>query len=198
MSKKLRGILFLIIIVIIGINFKNIIKVFYPLQYQSLVEKYSHKYGLNKYLVYSLIRVESKFDPMALSNKNAAGLMQITGQTGKYIAKLIGDKEFKQEDLMIPETNIKYGCFYFRKLIRDFDGNVNYALAAYNAGEGNVRKWLTIDENGRKHLDTESIPYVETRKYVKKVNKYLEIYTFLYSNKHTNSIPNFFLVDFNN
>lgn len=191
MSKKIWGLLLVIIIVVIGFNFKSIMKIFYPIQYESVVEKYSNEYKLNQYLVYSLIRVESKFNPYAKSGKEAKGLMQITSQTGRYIAALVGDNNFKVDNLYDPETNIKYGCFYFSKLLRDFNGSLDCALAAYNGGEGNVRKWLSTDKFGNRILDVEAIPYIETRQYVKRVTKYYDIYRFLYSDKHYDGIPNF-------
>lgn len=191
MSKKLWGILFIIIIICIGINYKSILKMLYPIQYESIVEKYSNEYQLDSYMVYSLIRVESKFNPYAKSSKAAKGLMQITPQTGNYIATLIGNKNFNNDNLYDPELNIKYGCFYFSKLLRDFDGSLNCAIAAYNGGEGNVRKWMTIDKNGKKSLNIEDVQFSETKQYMKRVNKYYEIYKFLYSNDTQNGIPNF-------
>ena len=107
--------------------------------------------------------------------------MQITPSTGEYISKLIGDSNYNESKLLDPETNIKYGCFYFRKLLDDFDGNLTCAIAAYNGGEGNVRKWIKKDENGMKTLNEKDIPFSETRSYIKRVNKYFKIYKFLYN-----------------
>jgi soluble lytic murein transglycosylase len=163
----------------------------YPLQYKGIVEKYSSEYKLDSYMVYSLIRVESKFNPYAKSSKNASGLMQITNTTGEYIARLIGDSNFKKDDLYNPDINIKYGCYYFSKLLNDFDGNLNCAIAAYNGGEGNVRRWASRDSKGKRSLRVEDIRFGETKQYVKKVNQYYEIYKFLYT-KGYNGIPNFF------
>lgn len=180
MAKRLWGILLIIILIFIGINYKSILKSVYPIQYESIVTKYCAKYELNPYRVYSLIRVESKFNPYAKSSKGATGLMQITPSTGKYISKLIGDSYYNESKLLDPETNIKYGSFYFRKLLNDFDGNVNCAIAAYNGGEGNVRKWIKKDENGIKTLNEKDIPFSETRSYIKRVNRYFKIYNYLY------------------
>jgi soluble lytic murein transglycosylase len=163
----------------------------YPLQYENTVKKYSLEYKLDPYMVYSLIRVESKFNPYAKSSKNASGLMQITTTTGEYIARLIGDKDFERDDLYKPDISIKYGCFYFSKLLKDFDGNINCAIAAYNGGEGNTRRWAKRDSSGKRSLSVEDITFGETRQYVKRVNKYYEIYKFLYT-KEYHGIPNFF------
>lgn len=191
MHKKIRGILLVILIIVIFINYKSIIKVFYPIKYSNIVEKYSAEYKLDKYMVYSLIRVESKFNPSAESSRNATGLMQITPQTGRYLARLIGDENFKRDDLFDPDTNIRYGCFYFSKLLKDFDNNIDCAIAAYNGGEGNVRKWLQIDKYGKRSLNSENITFGETKNYLKKVNAYYEIYKFLYSDKHYKGFPKF-------
>ena len=182
MFKRLWGIILIIIVIIIGVNFKNIVKIFYPIQYESTVLKYANEYELDPYLIYSLIRVESKFDSMAISPKDARGLMQITPQTGKYISKLLSEKDFTEEQLLNPDTNIKYGAFYLKKLFNDFGNDMNSALAAYNGGEGNVRKWIKKNNAGQESLNPADIPFNETRQYLKRVNKYLAIYKFLYSN----------------
>jgi soluble lytic murein transglycosylase len=183
MYKKIWWLLFAVSVIIVGLNYKNILRVFYPIQYQNEVVKYSKEYELDEYMVYSLIRVESKFIPNAKSSKDAIGLMQITTQTGKYLARLLGDEDYTEKHLYDPEINIKYGCFYFSKLRKDFDGDLNCALAAYNGGEGNVRKWASLNESGKRNLIVENIPFSETRKYIKRVNKYYKIYKLLYTDK---------------
>jgi soluble lytic murein transglycosylase len=184
MYKKMWWLLFAVSVIIVGLNYKNILKVFYPIQYENEVLKYSKEYNLDEYMVYSLIRVESKFVPNAESNKDAIGLMQITTQTGKYLARLLGNNDYNDKHLYDPDINIKYGCFYFSKLLKDFDNDLNCALAAYNGGEGNVRKWATIDGNGKRTLRINDIPFSETRKYIKRVNKYYKIYKLLYTDKN--------------
>lgn len=180
MAKKLWGIVFIIIVIAVGINYKSIIKIFYPIHYESIVTKYADGYMLDRYIIYSLIRVESKFDPDAISNRDAVGLMQITPQTGKYISRLMGDINFNKNNLYDPEINIKYGCFYLKKLLTDFDGDMNCALAAYNGGEGNVRKWLRSNANDNNSLKIEDIPFKETRDYIKRINRYYDVYKFIY------------------
>jgi soluble lytic murein transglycosylase len=162
-------------------NYKTILHYFFPLKYEKAVVKYSIENRLDPYLVYSIIKVESKFDTYAISPKGAMGLMQITPPTGRYIATLLEDKKYKQEMLYDPEKNIKFGCFYISKLYKDFNGDIDSALAAYNGGEGNVRKWLKTDETGKKYLNTEEVPFAETRDYIKKVKRNYKIYKFLYT-----------------
>ena len=182
MIKRTTKFIFIIFIFILIVNHKTVLKRFYPVYYEEKVSKYSQKYDLDPYLIYSLIKVESKFNPSAKSNKGALGLMQITPSTGAYIAELIGDSDFKKEMLYNPEVNIKYGCFYLAKLFDDFNGNLDCVLAAYNGGEGNVRKWLKEGKDGF-NLKIEELPFDETRKYIIKVKRNYKIYNYIYKVK---------------
>jgi soluble lytic murein transglycosylase len=181
MTKKVFKILPVLVILLILFNYKSILRGIFPTSYKDTVFKYSIKYNLDPYLVFSVIKVESKFDSFAESPKEARGLMQITPQTGEYIAELLNEKNYKNENLYDPETNIRYGCFYLSKLYNDFGGNIDCVLAAYNGGEGNVRKWLKTDESGQKYLDTERLPFAETRGYLKKVKRNYKVYNYLYT-----------------
>jgi soluble lytic murein transglycosylase len=180
MTKRLFRILPILVIILIILNYKAILSEIFPVKYKDSVYKYSAKYNLDPYLVFSLIKVESKFNSFATSHKGAMGLMQITPQTGEYIAELLNEKNYKNENLYNPDTNIRYGCFYLSKLYNDFEGNLDWVLAAYNGGEGNVRKWLKKDEHGEKYLDTENLPFAETRSYLKKVKRNYKVYNYLY------------------
>lgn len=167
------------IIIILG-NYKPILKKIFPIQYNQSVIKYSTKYNVDPYIIYSIIRVESKFNPYAKSNKGASGLMQITPQTGEYIAALLNIDMFDESLLYNPDFNIQLGCFYFSKLYSDFNADINCALAAYNGGSGNVTKWISTNDAGEKFLDVNKIPFSETKNYVLRVKKTYNIYKFLY------------------
>jgi soluble lytic murein transglycosylase len=168
-----------IVIIIAGLAYRPILKRLYPVQNKKTVEYYSQEYGLDPMLVYSVIKVESRFNPYATSSKGAKGLMQITSSTGKYLSGILEDKDFSDSLLYEKETNIRYGCYYLSKLLNDFQGDLVLALAAYNGGEGNVRKWLKEHE-GEEEFSVEDIPFTETRCYVKKVTKNYNMYRFLY------------------
>ncbi len=183
MAKRVFAVLVLIIVLIITLNYKSVLKKFFPVQYNKEVEKYSTKYNMDPHLVYSIILAESKFNPDAKSSKGAVGLMQITPQTGRYIASLLKMDDYSDEKLCEPGTNIKLGTFYLSKLFKDFNGDINCVLAAYNGGEGNVRKW--IQESMGKSLVVEGIPFKETKNYISKVKRYYKIYNFLYETKDT-------------
>lgn len=182
MLRKLgRIILFIVVLVsLIGIFHKPILKQVYKLEYRDVIDKHAIMYNLDKNLVYALIKKESKYDPLAVSKKGAMGMMQIMPETGKYIASLLGEKNFKKDDLFDAEINIKYGTFYLSKLYKDFNGNIGAVLAAYNGGEGNVRKWMAENNN---ELDEDKIPFKQTKSYVKDIKREYKIYEYLYKNQ---------------
>jgi len=179
--KFLIILLFLILLILFAISSTEyILKHMYPLTYSQHVEKYADEYGLDKNLVYSIIKAESGFDSQAISPRDAKGLMQILDSTGEWAAEKIKIKDFKSSMLLEPQTNIKIGCWYIARLLNQYDQNIELALAAYNAGSGNVSKWLkdtSISSNG-KTLDR--IPFEETKNYVDKIKKYNNMYKKLY------------------
>lgn len=181
MLKKIIFIALVVIVAAAALNYKSVIRALFPLHYRDLVEKYSEQYHLDPILVYSVVKVESNFSSNAKSSKGAVGLMQITPKTGKYISRLLGEKQFEDEMLNDPEINIKFGCFYLSKLYRDFEENKDAVLAAYNGGEGNMRKWMQKNSwSAKECINVDSLPFAETRNYIRRVNKYYKLYDFLY------------------
>jgi soluble lytic murein transglycosylase len=155
----------------------------YPTTYSEYVEKYSEEYSLDKNLVFSMIKAESSFNPNAISSRNAKGLMQIMDSTGEWAAEKIAIEDFAVGRLLEPETNIRIGCWYIAWLLKQYNQDTDLALAAYNAGSGNVSKWLK-DENLSKNGQTlDKIPFAETRSYVDKIKKYNNMYKKLYNNE---------------
>ena len=152
----------------------------FPMKYSNYVEKYSDEYGLNKNLVYSIIKAESGFNPNAISPRNAKGLMQIMDSTGEWAAEKINIEDFESSMLLKPEINIRIGCWYISKLINQYDQNVELALSAYNAGSGNVAKWLKDTDISSNGITLDRIPFKETENYVKKIKTYNYIYKKLY------------------
>jgi len=175
---------FLILLILFAINSTEyVLKHLYPQTYSQYVEKYSEEYGLDKNLIYSIIKAESGFDSGAISPRDAKGLMQILDSTGEWAAEKIKIKDFESSKLLEPQTNIRIGCWYIARLLKQYDQNIELALVAYNAGSGNVSKWLkdsNISSNG-KTLDR--IPFEETKNYVSKIKKYNNMYKKLYD-KH--------------
>ena len=151
-----------------------VMKQFYPLKYKELIEKYSALYSLDTYLVMGIISAESGFDSDAVSHKDAKGLMQVRDDTARWCIEKFSIPDYLEG----VELNINIGCAYFRYLLDKFQDNTDTALAAYNAGEGNVSRWLTRQGGGGTSLS--SIPFSETEHYVGKVNNRRMIYKFLY------------------
>jgi soluble lytic murein transglycosylase len=108
------------------------------------------------------------------------GLMQITPDTGRWIAQRLGISGYHENMLNDPKTNIRFGVWYIEDLKREFDDDMVLVLAAYNAGRGNVKQWLEkgLIEQGK---GTDGIPFAETKEYVAKVMDAYEHYKVLYN-----------------
>ena len=166
----------LIVIITLGVYFG--LRVKYPIKYKQEIIEQANLNQLNVFLVFSLIKVESNFKEDAISNKGAKGLMQITESTAKYIAQMLKEE---QGDLLSAKTNIKYGCYYLRYLIKRFKSE-RTAIIAYNAGEGITSRWLENKEIISSSGEIEKIPYKETEEYVKRIYKSFGKYKKLYKN----------------
>ena len=150
----------------------------YPMDYREYVEKYSAEYGVPEHLIYSVIKVESDFESGAVSEAGAVGLMQLMPETFVWLPTENGEN-LNSATLYDPETNIKYGTYYLSKLYLQF-GSWDEVFAAHNAGPTKVEKWLSDSEYSEDGRTLDSIPYKETKDYVKRVNKADEIYKKLY------------------
>jgi soluble lytic murein transglycosylase len=155
----------------------------FPRPYWSQLQADASANGLDPYLVAALIRQESEFNPGAVSRANAYGLMQLLPSTGKQLAKQQGERHFSTSELLDPYTNLKLGTADLRKSIDRYSGQVEYALAAYNAGDVPIRQWIAL--NNYKDIPewVESIPYTETREYVQSIMRNREMYREVYSGK---------------
>ena len=141
---------------------------FYPYDYRSRIEISAAHYHVDPYLVAAVIKHESKFRPNAKSTGGALGMMQLMPQTAEWIARQM-DEPFTEDYLYDPALNIRYGVWYLAELEREFGGNDILALAAYNAGRGNVREWMERWHWTDQFDEIEAIPYPETRLYVRRV-----------------------------
>jgi soluble lytic murein transglycosylase len=139
-----------------------------PLRHEDIIRQQAKEKDLDPALIAAVIYQESKFRDQT-SHAGARGLMQITPATAEFIARDSGGTRFSQEDLATPQINIAYGTYYLRYLMRRYDRNTELALAAYNAGETNVDKWVRA-AGGQDEFDrSEHIPFPETREYVDNV-----------------------------
>jgi soluble lytic murein transglycosylase len=141
-------------------------RIWYPLRYSTNVRVYASQDHLDPALLAAVIEAESKFNPSAMSDAGAVGLMQLTPSTAKGIAQYTGGSRFRVSDLTNPDINIRYGAWYLGHLLEKYRDE-RLALAAYNAGQDNVDRWQ------REHL---GIQFVETREYVDKVERLKKIY----------------------
>lgn len=182
--KKPKIIIILIISILVLLFYKPvetaILKHLYPCKYSEYVEKYAKEYNIDHLLIYSIIKAESNFEPQSTSTSGAKGLMQLMEKTAEEVAEntLI---EYKHDETIYNiETNIMLGTKYFAQLLENYNGNIYLSLAAYNAGMGNVAKWIEqgiIKEDGS---DIENIPFKETNQYVRKIIRNYRIYQEVY------------------
>jgi soluble lytic murein transglycosylase-like protein len=144
------------------------IRMYYPDKYGDPIRKYAAKNGLDPYLVMGLILQESYFNPRARSSVGATGLMQLMPATGRELGGRVY-RSFNVSRLENPETNIELGTMHLKMLVNLFGGNTQLAVASYNAGQGNVMKWRRAAPKKPMDEFLESIPFPETRNYVKRV-----------------------------
>ncbi len=151
----------------------------FPRPYWPELKKYSSSNALDPFLVASLIRQESEFNPNAVSHANAVGLMQLLPKVGKGVAKQEKIKHFNPQALFTPEVNLRLGTRYFRSMVDKF-GSFEYALAAYNAGADRVETWMNYGKYRDPQEFVESIPFTETREYVQAILRNESVYKQLY------------------
>jgi len=150
----------------------------YPCDFEEYVSKYSTQFGVPKEIIYSVIKTESDFQSNAVSHAGAVGLMQITKDTCDWVAMKLGERsEFAL--MYDPETNIRYGTYLISYLKLEYE-NWDTVFCAYNAGFGNVNKWLSDPKYSDGNGVLKDIPFAETRAYVEKVNESRKIYERLY------------------
>jgi soluble lytic murein transglycosylase len=140
-----------------------------PLRHEDIIRQQARDKGVDPALVAAVIYAESHFIDGRTSSAGAQGLMQLTPATAQYIANKSGGTAFRVADLGTPQVNISYGTFYLRYLMRRYGDDTPLVLAAYNAGEGNVDRWIAKARAGGQALDVGAIPFGETRNYVQRV-----------------------------
>ncbi|MBI4743928.1 MAG: lytic transglycosylase domain-containing protein [Actinobacteria bacterium] len=154
----------------------------YPLKYRDYIVKSSREFKIDPYLLAAIIYEESRFRPRAKSSAGALGLMQIMPDTAKRIASKMRLKDFKEDDLFDPELNIRMGSWYFHLLLEKYKEDEIPALAAYNAGYRYVDGWFIKDGKQIK-IETDDIPFPETRKFVKRVKNSARRYRSFYKDE---------------
>jgi soluble lytic murein transglycosylase len=152
-----------------------------PLRHEDIIRQQAQDKGLDPSLIAAVIYAESRFRDGQTSAAGAQGLMQLTPATARYIARKSGGTQFVVDDLGTPQVNIAYGAYYLRYLLGRYDGNEDFALAAYNAGEGNVDRWIAGARAHGRALSIAAIPYGETRAYVQRVESVRRDYRHAYA-----------------
>jgi len=183
-KKKRRRLVLLLLLIVVGLLFIQsewLGRTIYPIYYKDEIKRNAELYKLDPLLIASVIRVESNYKPEAVSPKGAIGIMQLMPDTAEWILTHENFGSISLDDIgHEPEAGIRVGTWYIRDLLRQFDGNLAASLAAYNAGPGKVRQWLSNRTWDGKTETISDIPYGETRQYVQKVlyyyNKYKEVH----------------------
>ncbi|MFD2613346.1 lytic transglycosylase domain-containing protein [Paenibacillus gansuensis] len=154
----------------------------YPIHYKEDILVSSRNYKVDPYLIAAIIRVESNYKTDTQSAKGAVGIMQIMPDTAKWIIERADYSKYTMTQLgNRADVNIEVGAWYIRSLYDQFDNNKIAVIAAYNAGPGNVKKWLSQNRWDGTYETLDLIPFGETRHYVQRVvyyyNKYKKIYS---------------------
>lgn len=189
MKKKIKTIFILIIILLLIIILyklinveKKILKIIYPIKYEEYVYKYSKELNIDPILTFAIIKTESNFEEKSESASGAIGLMQLMEGTAEEQAKKNGIN-YSKEMLYEPETNLRLGLSYFNTLLDYYNQNYVLAFTAYNAGIGNVQKWINGGIIKKDGSDIENIPFKETNMYVRKILKTYELYKEIYKDE---------------
>jgi soluble lytic murein transglycosylase len=159
---------------------QEILSVIFPIDHWPLLQAHATAKQLDPFLVAALVAQESTFQADVRSVANAWGLMQILPATGKRYAATLGIRPFSAFRLTEPDVNVRIGTTYFAELLKQFGGNVAAALAAYNAGENRVVRWLAERPNLGRDEFIDDIPFPETQNYVKRIIGTAEDYRILY------------------
>ena len=148
----------------------------FPMPYKQHVLQHAQDRELDPSLIYGVMRRESLFDPLARSSVGALGLMQLMPSTARRVARSLGMKSPRKSDILSIENNIRLGTHYLKTVMNRFDNNVALAAAAYNAGPGNVKRWLPKNTTMSADLWVETVPFKETRNYVQAVLAYSTVF----------------------
>jgi peptidoglycan lytic transglycosylase len=166
---------------------EELLRVIFPLDYWDSIQRRARQHKLDPYIVAALIAQESSFQPEVRSAANAYGLMQIVPGTGRRLARSLGIRYRGVNTLVNAEVNVRMGTLHFARLIEQF-GGVHLALAAYNAGESRVVRWMAERPGLDRDEFIDDIPFPETQNYVKKILGTAEDYRVLYGGRGARAV----------
>ena len=187
MNKTIKILLLVLVIILLiftiykALNIEEKILIhLYPIKFEEYVYNYSEELDIDPMLTFAIIKTESDFEENVVSKSGAIGLMQLMESTAKEQAKKL-NIEYSKEILYDAQINLKIGLNYFNTLLDYYNQNYILAFTAYNAGLGNVQKWINEGIIKADGSDMENIPFKETNMYVRKIIKNYEIYKRLYN-----------------
>lgn len=183
MPRLWRWFIVLLVLVLVLGQLRWLLQRIYPISYGDKIAFYAEEHGLDPFLVYAVMYIESRMNPEAISPRGARGLMQIMPDTAQWIASEIGLTGFNEDMLSMPSINILMGTWYLASLYREFGSNDVVVLAAYNAGRGNVARWLKDNTWSGRITDVIQIPVGETREFVRRVVRVRDWYNYVYRGK---------------
>jgi soluble lytic murein transglycosylase len=157
-------------VVVSGVLDEAVREITLPLRHEDIIRQQAADKNVDPALIAAVIYEESRFRDQT-SNAGARGLMQITPATADFIARRSGGVRFRQSDLATPQINIAYGAWFLRYLIDHYGGNETLAVAAYNAGQSNVDRWVEEAGGPDKFDSARHIPFPETHAYVQNVQE---------------------------
>jgi soluble lytic murein transglycosylase len=180
-KKRVFALLLVCFVLVLFMNSTFIGRKLYPIYFEQEIRQSAAKHNIDPFLIAAIIRVETNYKHHLESSKGALGLMQLMPDTAEWIVESTNLGPHTQEDLLKADVNINLGSWYLSWLNKHYNGNLIYAIAAYNAGQGNVNKWKQTNlwDGSQERID--QIPFGETRHYVQRVIYYYEKYTKLYS-----------------
>ncbi len=152
----------------------------FPIGWEDSLRSRSERHGLDPYLVAALIRQESEYNPGARSRAGALGLMQVMPNTGRGLFRRLGIPGFSSRKLTNPDLSLRLGTFHLKQVLDKFDGQLEKALAGYNAGDGRIAQWMALGPFQEPAEFVETIPFSETRGYVQSVLRNRRMYERIY------------------
>jgi soluble lytic murein transglycosylase len=177
-KKRVYAFLLLAILLLFFLYSDKIGEILYPVHYKQEIAQSAAKYNVDPLLVAAIIRVETNFKPDETSKKGAIGIMQLMPETAKWVQESGGFRRSAEQAQVA--VDIDMGVWYVSWLLNHYDGNVNFTIAAYNAGQGNVNKWRTTGLWDGSKESIGNIPFGETRHYIQRVLYYYQKYHKIY------------------
>jgi soluble lytic murein transglycosylase len=161
-------------------------KMAFPMPFRSSIDRYSRNQSLDPFLMAALIRQESEFNARVVSHSNAYGLMQVLPANGRQLARHFGVRRLSTSQLLTVDRNLQLGTYYFRNMLNSYGGQVELALASYNAGPSRANLWRTWGPFREPAEFIEAVPFHETRGYIQIVLRNADVYQRLYAG----TVPN--------